>query len=558
MLRTLLAQVTASGNRSAVQSTFVNALDAPLLTLNNVGDVLRARDFFEGIFAFGATGSGKSSGVGAACAMAMLRAGWGGVVLCAKPDEAGRWLNYMQACGRSSDLILMRPGSGWNFNFIEHELRRPTGMGGEVFNLVQLVMVQVEAMRVAQGQPAQGEGGFWDAAMRELLANSIEPLVAATGRFRLDELMRFITSAPTSPHDMHDANWRGRSYCLWALQQAHDAPVGPPLSPPSMQATADYWFGTYASLDPKTRSNIVATLTATISPFLRGALHTAFCTDTSVIPELAHEGAVIVVDWPVKTTGIAGAMAGQIVKYCWQRATEARAVGPQTRPSFLFVDEAQLYMSRYDPEFQSTARSSLAATIYLTQNLPNYYALQPGRDPKAATDGLLGNFQTKNFHANTDPTTNNYASDMVGKAIVRRANGNWSHNEGWSSGGTASFGTSYQRGKSAGRNWGSGSSSGVTYSDSGTSYNIGSSSQHGGQTGENGAAAAIEAMARVGARAAAIVPAVVGLSRWTTLCPPRSFQLGSARVVLRTSCWSMRFWFRAAGASPPVAVTRLP
>lgn len=485
LLRTLLASAFAPPKQAAAPR-FVSDLDAPLLWLNEQGDALYARDFFEGIFACGATGSGKSSGVGAACARAMLAAGWGGLVHCAKADEAARWIGYLQECGRSGDLIHMRPGNGWHFNFIEHELRRPNGMGAEVLNLVQLIMMMVEAMRVAQGQPAQGEGGFWDAAQRELLMNAIEPLVSATGRFRLDELMRFITSAPNCPSDMQDEGWRARSFCFWALTQAHDAPLGPPLSAASLQATADYWFGNYAHMDSKTRSNILATLTSTIAPFLRGALNETFCTDTTVVPELAHEGAVILVDWPIKTTGVAGALAGQIMKYCWQRATEARRVGAQTRPSFIFVDEAQLFMSRYDPEFQSTARSSLAATVYLTQNLPNYYALQPGRDPKSATDGLLGNFQTKVFHANGDPTTNNYASDLVGKGLHRRANGNWSTNVGQSHGGNSSYGASYQRGESEGTNRGSGTTSSATFNADGqTSYSIGANSQRGSQRGTN-------------------------------------------------------------------------
>ncbi len=475
-----------SARTPARQSHFFNHLDAPLLFLNAQQDALRVRDFFEGIFAFGATGSGKSSGVGAACAMAMLRAGWSGVVLCAKPDEARRWEGYLRACGRSDDLILMRPGSRATFNFIEHEMRRPNGPGNDVFNLVSLMMVIVDAARVALNMPAQDDGAFWVSAMRELLVNAIEPLIAATGRFRLDELMRLISSAPSTAEEIHDERWRSASYFLWVMQTAHDAPVGRPLSATSKQAMADYWFGNYARLDPKTRSNIVATLTATISPLLRGHLHEAFCTTTSVTTEMAHEGAVIIVDWPIKTTGPAGALAGQIVKYCWQRTTESRAVHALTRPSFLFVDEAQLFMSRYDPEFQSTARSAMAATVYLTQNLPNYYALQPGRDPKAATDGLLGNFQTKVFHANTDTATNQYASELIGKALQRRASGNWSKSDGWSSGESTSVGVSYQRGESAGRSWGGGSSTNATFSDNGqTSYSVGGSSQAGGQEGKS-------------------------------------------------------------------------
>lgn len=365
-------------------------------------------------------------------------------------------------------------------------MRRPNGLGADVFNLVALMMSIVGFMRLALEQPAQEEGGFWTSALRELLTNAIQPLIAATGRFRLDELMRLIASSPTRNEDLHDSEWRGRSYWFWVMEQAFDDPRGPAMDAASRHAVQDYWLGNFVRLDPKTRSNIVATLTATISPFLRGALREMFCMDTTVVPELAHEGAVIVVDYPIKTMGVAGSLIGNVWKHCWQRSTEARVVGPATRLTFVYADEAQLFMSPYDKEFQSTARSSLAATVYLTQNLPNYYALQPGRDAKAATDGLLGNFQTKIFHANTDPTTNQYAAELIGKALQRRASGNWSSNSGWSEGESYSVGRSRQYGENDGSSWGGGSTSSVTYTDDGkASYSLGSSSQRGGQRGSN-------------------------------------------------------------------------
>ena len=476
---------TTAGKPPATTSRFINDLDTPLLRVNSEGDALRVRDFFEGIFAFGATGSGKSSGVGIALLMAMMGVGWGGLILCAKPCEAERCIRAAQQCGRGDDVIIMRPGSGRHFNFIEHEMRRADGLGADVFNLVSLMMVMVEAMRVALNQ-AQEEGGFWISAMRELLANAIEPLIAATGRFRLDELMQFITTAPNRPEDMHDPEWCARSYWYWAMDQAHDAPRGPPMSEASRRAVQDYWLGNFIRLDPKTRSNVVATLTATISPFLRGHLHEMFCTDTTVVPELTHEGAIIIVDCPIKTMGINGVMAALVMKYCWQRSIEARLVGPHTRPGFLYVDESQLFKLAYDLEFQGTARSALAATVYLTQNLSNYYATQPGRDPKAATDALLGNFQTKIFHTNTDVATNQYAADLIGKGIVRRASGNWSENGGWSRGENDGTTYSYQRGKNKGRQSGSQSGGGVTYSDTGSaSYSINSGGSHGRQEGES-------------------------------------------------------------------------
>ena len=466
-------------------SDFIADPDAPLVVLNGHRDALRVRDFYEGIQVLGATGSGKSSGSGMAAASAMLLGGWGGIVMCAKPDEAERWIGYAQQCGRLNDVILMRPGSGWNLNFLDYEFHRPDGLGADVLNLVTLIMVIVERMRVALGQPAQdADGAFWVAAVRELLTNVIEPLVAATGRLRLDELMRFITSAPTTREQAFSDEWKAHSYCYSVLQQSYLNPQGVPLPEHSLRAAADYWFSTYAGMDNKTRSNIIATLTAAISPFLRGVLHDTFCTNTTLIPEMTHEGAIIIVDYPIKTMGPVGVVAAGIVKYLWQRATERRAVGPDTRPTFLFADECQFFMSTYDGEFQSTARSSRAATVYLTQNLPTYYALLPGRDPKSSADSLLGNFQTKIFHANTDPTTNRYASDLIGKSLQRRASGSWSTNEGWSHGTNEGQGTSYQTGQNRGTSWGSSSNGTASYSDEGkASYSFGGGSNRGGQKG---------------------------------------------------------------------------
>lgn len=486
ILRSLIPRSALRPNHAArAVIDFVADPDAPLVQLNDHGDALRVRDFYEGIQIVGGTGSGKSSGSGMACARAMLQGGWGGIVLCAKPDEAQRWVGYLQDCGRLGDLILMRPGSGLNFNFIDYEFHRPDGYGADVFNIVTLMMVIVEAMRTALGQTAQdSDGAFWVSAVRELLTNAIEPLIAATGRFRLDELMRFITSAPTTREEAYSDPWKAQSFCYWALQQSYQSPVGPALPVNALRASADYWFSTYAGLDPKTRSNIVATLTAAISPFLRGVLHETFCTDTTVIPEMTHEGAVIVVDFPIKTLGPSAVVAASIMKYQWQRATERRAVGPHTRPTYLFADECQFFLSRYDAEFQSTARSSRAATIYLTQNLPTYYALLPGRDPKSSAESLLGNFQTKIFHANTDAVTNQYASDLIGKSLQRRGSGSWSVNDGWSRGENESGGWSSQSGENRGRNWGHSSNGSATYSDSGqASYTFGTGSNRGGQKG---------------------------------------------------------------------------
>jgi hypothetical protein len=48
--------------------------------------------------------------------------------------------------------------------------------------------------------------------------------------------------------------------------------------------------------------------------------------------------------------------------------------------------------------------------------------MMPGKDPKSAADALLGNLATKIFHANGDPTTNDWAQRLFGNETVWLAN----------------------------------------------------------------------------------------------------------------------------------------
>ena len=106
----------------------------------------------------------------------------------------------------------------------------------------------------------------------------------------------------------------------------------------------------------------------------------------------------------------------------WQQAAERRNVKENPRPVFLWVDEAQNFATEYDMQFQATARSSRACTVYLTQNIPNYYAEMGGEHSKYRVDSLMGNLQTKIWHANSDPMTNEHAAEVIGKSWQVRRN----------------------------------------------------------------------------------------------------------------------------------------
>jgi len=145
---------------------------------------------------------------------------------------------------------------------------------------------------------------------------------------------------------------------------------------------------------------------------LRGVLRDTFCTTTNFFPELTQEGAIILIDLPVKEFGELGRYSQILFKYIWQQAIERRNTRQNDRPVFLWADESQFFITEYDQKFQTTARSARACTVYLSQNLPNYLTALGNKD---AVDSFMGNLQTKIFHSQGDHVTNQWAADLFAK-----------------------------------------------------------------------------------------------------------------------------------------------
>ena len=100
----------------------VGELDTPLLQLTAF-DYFTLRDACQGVCIMGGIGSGKTSGSGAALADAYLRSGMGGLILCAKPEEADLWRGYCRKAKRTGSLYEVTT-NGAGFNFIAYELAR--------------------------------------------------------------------------------------------------------------------------------------------------------------------------------------------------------------------------------------------------------------------------------------------------------------------------------------------------------------------------------------------------------------------------------------------------
>ena len=104
---------------------------------------------------------------------------------------------------------------------------------------------------------------------------------------------------------MDTAAWREKSACLAALKKAHEAPARA-LPLPDYRAISDYFLREVPRMNDRTRGDVVATLTSLINPFLTGYLRELFCTTTNVVPEMTHEGAILVIDLSIKEHAEAG------------------------------------------------------------------------------------------------------------------------------------------------------------------------------------------------------------------------------------------------------------
>ena len=153
-------------------------LDKVLLDFGK-GDVWTIRDAVRGTQIFGGIGSGKSSGSGRVIAKQFLLNGFGGLVLCAKPDEVENWVKMAQEFGREDDLLIFEEGSDFQFNPLQYELTREGKGAGEVLNLSNLFMAIYKMSNRLSGGGSSGGGAnsrFWDGALKRLLNRMIQLL----------------------------------------------------------------------------------------------------------------------------------------------------------------------------------------------------------------------------------------------------------------------------------------------------------------------------------------------------------------------------------------------
>ena len=391
--------------------------DRPLYPLSP-NDAFTIRDACQGVQVFGGTGSGKTSGSGRALALHYLAAQFGGLVLCAKPEERHLWEQLAAITRRTGDLVVVRPGAPHRFNFLDYEASREGKGGGLTVNIVQLLTEIAKA--IEREERGEGEKPFWRNALRQLMVNCVELALLAGLPLRFDLLGDIVRSGPQNLKQVEDPAWRQQSVCWQCIEEAErrlkdrdeDAQI-------DFEQCRGYWCNDFAALAGETRSSIILSFTMLTNLFTTRPLRRLLATDTTLTPEASFEGKLLLIDMPLQEYHQAGRIAQFVWKYMWQKAALRRSAKDDTRPIFLWCDESQNFISDFDPEFQAVARSAKACTVYLTQNISLYKkVLGTGSDD--AVEAFLGNLQTKLFHQNSSSQTNQWASDLFAKDLFEK------------------------------------------------------------------------------------------------------------------------------------------
>jgi hypothetical protein len=416
-------------------------LDQSLIKFSrNPKDDWTIRDATRGTFITGGIGSGKSSSVGKTLAKAFLKNGFGGVVLAAKPDEREAWEKYVKVLGREKDMIIFKEGGEYRFNPFQYETERSGQGAGETFNLVNLFMNIYQMGRNINGEGIAKEGDrFWDNALKRCVRNMIDLLKLAEEKVSINNMhgliIHLLSNEELALYNEIMANengdqileklenWGSTNYYIRCLFTATQRVVSESDSVKLTQIerayhlVKNYFNREFANLHERTKTIIIESFLGIAEPFLNGLLYEYFANDTTIYPEWVFDGKIIILDFPLKDYMEAGAYAQGIFKLLFQQAAERRKYGHWKTPVFLWVDESQLFLTPYDQVFQTTARSAGVATVFITQNISNYYAAVGGKNPNARVDSLLGNLATKIMLCNNDAVTNEWASRTIGKAF---------------------------------------------------------------------------------------------------------------------------------------------
>jgi type IV secretory pathway TraG/TraD family ATPase VirD4 len=403
------------------RKTFLRPLDHPYLYLNS-HDYLTGWNLLENIMVFGGVGSGKSTATIYQVLMSMLQAGFGGVVMTVKENEASRIGWMCKQAGRAKDFELFDASGRHTYNFLADEAKHD----GMTENLVNLLERTGEILQRASGSgPARQDEAFWQRKSKQTRRNSIDFIRIATGEVTIPAMMELLLALPTSVEQTRQENWQHSTVAQMVSLGRQNAKDDRERH--DFECAVDFFTKEWPATAEKTRSIVFAIESGVLDPLCRSIPNHLFNGETTITPDqVLDERKILVIDLPIKKYLDIGAVVQTIIKQQFQKAVERRGDG---HPCFLVMDEYQELCSPYDQRFLATSRGSKCCVLMATQNISNLYTVLGAEESgRAMADSIMALAQTKVFHSNPDFVTNEWASQLIGLRKKRLFNTNCNFN----------------------------------------------------------------------------------------------------------------------------------
>jgi hypothetical protein len=368
--------------------------DEAILDFRN-GEVLSRRDLTESMLVIASVNKGKTSLLRTPVS-AMLRDGFGGLVLVVKSSLISNVIAFARSENRESDLIILGPDTGNLFNPLENET-----------NPAEAAALLAELSEALAEKRHDGiNESFWREQLAIILRNILTLCQAAHGRMDLLLAAELFEGRASSVAETADPFWRETSALARAVAVAKQRAVDS-----QVPDAVGYFYRTFPTLGDRLQGSLVATVCTVFDHLRRPPLRGLFTgRSTFSIDDLLEGGKICVVALPVLDSA-AGRVANTLMQFCFCRGAVKR---PRSNYSFLIADECQELVTRELMEKLAVMREYKVASILLTQNL----AVLDEKVGVSAREGLCGLLGTKVFGPQGHAASRQWTSEQIGKEKV--------------------------------------------------------------------------------------------------------------------------------------------
>lgn len=399
-----------------MSSRYESILDRPIISLSD-SDHLSFRQM-SGILGIGDPGSGKSSALGKQFFCGFARAGCGALCHAIKSDDAETFISWARESGRERDVVVFNEASGLRFDPLAYEWTRSGVRGGG--DAESIITYFSTLLTLSHPQSGGGNERFWELAAEQAMRNAIKLIQLANEPLSIVNVHRAISSFPDHPGQQDEQGWEEHSYTASLINAIRGRKET--LSETQWQdleTATEFVFHRWAALDERPRSSIAMTFAGMADKFLFHPLRGIFASGAyDFTPEqITHEQKILIIDYPILEYGKETArLINVMVQLTCQRAWLRHQYKPGCcNGAFLYMDEFQLLMHKFQNHFVQVSRSSGVAVIALTQTLLNLAEELGESHLGAKTKAFLANLGIKIALRSTCPDTCTYYSDVIGK-----------------------------------------------------------------------------------------------------------------------------------------------